>query len=423
MPALKYPTAYRNSSARELSRPAHTPKENTVFRPQTSANDNPRPTAWDKIGGKPNMVGPHTPGLDLGRVLRKEVEYVRGQIRLGNNAAAMRAAYRAVRGLARGKDIRLDLALSLIEKIMGEPMDNPSTGVKPGELQIPANRYVWGVDMNGDANASASQKNYGDPYFKMNVGTIPTPAQAAGLTPPFNYEFGSQAGYGDVSLADAIQQALSYDGDAYVMAGYQQGFISRMRFMISFRKQQGLAPSVFQWPYLPQVPYNIPAPTLRSYPHPRSSARPGQKWKTNPAWREGAQSSSPMKVDNRKVKKDSKWHISIDSKSWYGRLANGISEVGDFVDAVFKAVGGNNNVPKGDRLKYIWENRDKFDPGEFVKALVENQIEDYVWGRWGRVVAKASREGGFSSGLQTGPWDSEFQYNLGDYDLQATFRE
>jgi len=54
-------------------------------------------------------------------------------------------------------------------------------------------------------------------------------------------------------------------------------------------------------------------------------------------------------------------------------------------------------------LHDIYENIDNIDWGKALDNLIENQIEDYVFGKIGQKSAEASRASGGTKGWQLGP--------------------
>lgn len=430
MPALKYPTSYRSRKARELSTPGERPRTDYKS-PAHAANDRPpAKSAWDRafdsVGGRPNMVGPHTPGLGLDKVIRKHGEYIATQLRNGNVKAAANAAYRGVRGLAKGKDIRLELALSLLDKVFEGAANYSPPLINNGQLDIvnpPNSGYVVNAAWRGRE------------YFEANnnVGTWLN-----------EWAFSPSATMPVADEINVIDGAIEGGRPGIIATDWPFG-ANGVRFTQNYNRASGSASLRYRYasiaiyrkiaahplPYLAPyvVPPGAPYPNSgglttmgRRDPMARASARPGRKpWhgKTSAAPGYTRKYKPPVKS------KDTKHHISMNNRSWYGRIANGVTEGLDIVDAAFSAVGGNGFVDKTpqEKLKRIWERRDQFDPGEFIRKLVENQIEDYVYGRLGRISAKASRQGGFTAGLQAGGWDTEFQYNTQDYNIEAAFKE
>lgn len=142
-------------------------------------------------------------------------------------------------------------------------------------------------------------------------------------------------------------------------------------------------------------------PDMRIDPKPRARPRPRPHERRPPKPHE----------------KESKW---TSGKGRFGRLAalllrlaarthGGATELVDLLAAIYKALPdeviarGPDNLPRDKIIPFmlgeIWRNRNDIDFGEALENIVENQIEDWLWGRYFAAVDKISRRGPYYVGF------------------------
>ena len=109
--------------------------------------------------------------------------------------------------------------------------------------------------------------------------------------------------------------------------------------------------------------------------------------------------------------KERKFALTV---SGVGRLILGhVTEGIDTIQAIYDALplklrqrlwrmNGNYMSPL-DKALAIYRYINDIDPQKAVENLVYEQIEDYVYGRLGRITAEANKRRGFPGGLELGP--------------------
>lgn len=96
---------------------------------------------------------------------------------------------------------------------------------------------------------------------------------------------------------------------------------------------------------------------------------------------------------------------------WHG--LGPITETVDIIDAVYEALDkqtkrdaykrlGRQPTPQ-ERLEIIYRNIHKLNMGDVVKNIVENQAEDFVFGKFGKALGQASANSGRPIGYGAGP--------------------
>lgn len=108
--------------------------------------------------------------------------------------------------------------------------------------------------------------------------------------------------------------------------------------------------------------------------------------------------------------KERKMIVTIAGTSFIGRLVNVTTESVDLINAVYEGLPSRlrrRGLTPQAKLRAVYDHLDEWDPWAFAQAFAMNQIEDMVFGRIGRIGARASRRlgewTGRPVGIQTGP--------------------
>lgn len=104
--------------------------------------------------------------------------------------------------------------------------------------------------------------------------------------------------------------------------------------------------------------------------------------------------------------KERKFILYPASNSAIGLLMNAVSETDDFVTSLYYAVpprfrsDHSKKAPAGlhEKMAIVYRHFDKINVGYAINNLIDNQIEDFVYGKMGRLQAKANRKLGLSTG-------------------------
>lgn len=449
MPALKYPVGYRSQRARELSRSA---SANGRINPPSANNDNVRPppkTGWDRafdlVGGRPALVSPTGAALDLMRDFPQQMDLIREEWASGRQASAIRRALKMARRVAKGRDIRLEIALNLLEEVLRQATMINMVDTGYVTLSSEWSMRTYGVYGSPALYPQIAGKNFrnvsfasgesgvnpnGDPVIDSDLIKTAAPRLPGGFhwstavnTPPWSGEYPHEASI--VGQAGQNPNSVFRDKVGLWACSNQNTSVARNAHCASWtRPDPGVStPLEFQPLYAPSVlPRVNPALSVR----PRTSARPkADNRRLHPFDARGNRAPGWTRPPDlpKKQKEEGKYSISPSSRRGLLKWAGQITEALDFLDVVFKSTGGkakDGKTPQ-DKLNYIWENRHKFDAGKFIYEYSKQQATDAFWGRIGQVSAKGSRAGGFSTGLQTGPWDTEFSYHSNGLRLDYNF--
>ncbi len=175
----------------------------------------------------------------------------------------------------------------------------------------------------------------------------------------------------------------------------------------------------------PETP-PVPQPNPEAEPKPRPWERPMWEieFNPNPNGRPRARPRPrprPVRHQLRPPRKGEKERKLLGGKAlgilWW--VANGITEMTDVVNAFYKALPAEYRRFKGrdgrwrdkditpqDRMQRLYTYWDKVDMNAAIDNLITNQIEDYVIGKFGKMLAKASQQSGRPVGYGFGPWDA-----------------
>ena len=176
-----------------------------------------------------------------------------------------------------------------------------------------------------------------------------------------------------------------------------------------------------------------PVPLSPSIIPPPRGMKVEQTFSVNPRAATQANPRLRRREDNRR-KKDRKGGSTIVGTAW--RLIGAATEAGDVVevafdslpDAIRKKYRGATLFEKGKAVARHWED---VDLNQFFLKLIENQLEDAIYGLWGRFGSKASAKLGEITGkpygIETGEGQrgyfrrgAETQY---DYDRYQRFND
>lgn len=132
------------------------------------------------------------------------------------------------------------------------------------------------------------------------------------------------------------------------------------------------------------------APRASDYPLPGPNVRPGQAVKRPPG----------------KKEKESKLLLGPHPASVIGRAISAVSEFGDFIDSLHKALPRKYRSKRRGRYwegQAVYRHLDKVDWAKAIKNLIENEAEDRFFGSIGRLNAKANRARNATGGTALGP--------------------
>lgn len=173
------------------------------------------------------------------------------------------------------------------------------------------------------------------------------------------------------------------------------------------------------------APAGIPSPFLPGLPSPpvvnppgRDPAIPpapgyvvGQTWEISPSAREGYNANTNARQQTRRRrdrarKNERKAKSKIVGRIW--KAIGSVTEAGDMIDIAFaslpksvRQVYGKNPTPY-DKALAVYRHWEVMDMNEFIHKLIANQIEDAIYGLWGRFGAKASEVLGNITGRPVG---------------------
>ena len=108
----------------------------------------------------------------------------------------------------------------------------------------------------------------------------------------------------------------------------------------------------------------------------------------------------------RRKDKEKKWSTAIKG-SWLAKLLNTVTETKDFIEALYmglpKHIRDNykKNPPPQLMMQAVYDNLDAFVLGDFIEALIVNQIEDFVVGNTISKAQKAALKHGINPGALT----------------------
>lgn len=297
---------------------------------------------------------------------------------------AARDAWRIARKAARGKDARIDIMLSILEAVLPEGLRD----------LLPASGVTWPAGWTVTAKCDDVEPEFGSSAMWTAGGCL------------YN-----QAGVGNNGMGPhVIAQSATW---------YRLGLGLFARNQANGRAhhyQSGWSPNLPK-PWTPDVPlptWNKPKPIadMRGrFPYPSNSARPGHTQSMRDMRPPGrgaptaGMENDPLPKPNLK---DRKFRVSIDSGSALGRALGTITEGYDLVDVAYNSLGkkcwGANDIAS--KAKCVAKNFHTMDWDKFARGFVENQIEDYLYGKLGRISAKAANKARRSTGWQMGPWDT-----------------
>lgn len=324
---------------------------------------------------------------------KDEYREVKQHLETGKYGRAFRSAYRAARGKISGKDWRLDAALSIIEAIL-----NASGLLSKPDFKWPDLGYT---NINGPCpdhfpEIGSSLLNWGNACIRNQAGV--------GTSTSFEMRRVALSATRGYRLGLSLWQRASTEGRGHHVESRETGWIS------------GADPGAGNRPSVIVRPGGMSRPQVD--PMPQGSARAGRDGGGFLRFKEKQQEKLPSPSKEEK----GKYAISLNGRAWYGRLTNGVTEGLDLLDITYDALDKKcgAKTPQ-DKLACILKNYKSLNGERFIAGLVENQIEDYAWGRLGQISGKAARKAGRSTGYQTGPWDTEFSYHQRGMGLDVSF--
>lgn len=198
-----------------------------------------------------------------------------------------------------------------------------------------------------------------------------------------------------------------------------------------------------EWPdqagYAP--PVGVPSPFLPGLPSPPVNNPPGQKptippapgyvlsqeWSFGPANATGRSTSTAPRQQLRRRRdrnrNDPKYRSKIIGRIW--RVIGSVTEAGDMIDIAFASLPksirqmyGKKPTPY-EKARAVYRHWEVMDMNEFVHKLIANQIEDAIFGLWGRFGAKASKILGDITGRPVGINQGSSAKRLIDYSVQT----
>lgn len=412
MPALKYPVAYRNRNAREHSTPR------VAVGAPANANQRPAPrTHWDRafdmVGGRPHMVGPHSVAQDLAGQFRNEMRYAKQLADAGRTAAAARVAYRIARkSLAR--DIRAEIAISLLEQVF-EAIRVGSEIASTTYVPTDANNGEWEWRSIGYGAAGSLGGLTEDEFGRLHVGAGLPPLGGVIMSPsvypanaPRPWPVPGAIGLQVFTPATVFTQNLMFSECTHVI-----GPNRRYKTLNGYRRTVVMPAQAVQ--LAPRHTYRLQLSPLR-WNLARGSVRPGRATSPNKdlhmALRPVAGASPTRPPVLPRVRDDKKYAVAFNQRAWYGALVNITTDALDIIDVAYSALGKKNGArTPQEKLEALYTNWSTFDPIKFLRGLVAMQVEDYFYGRIGKAAGEAARRVGRSQGFQNGPWDTEFSYH------------
>lgn len=182
----------------------------------------------------------------------------------------------------------------------------------------------------------------------------------------------------------------------------------------------GPIPQTVPYRMLPMIPpnpfddrsYGVPRtpPVARSTPPRQPAIPPAPGRKVEQSFGVNAKGRSSSRVRNRKRednrrRDDKKSKSRIVGRAW--GVINAATEAGDVVDVAFAALPPDirkkyANATLWERAKAVARHWEDIDVNEFFVKLIENQLEDTIYGLWGKFGAKASAKLGEITGRPAG---------------------
>lgn len=445
-----YPTGYRNKTARELSMPVKdrpTPGARVEYLPPRPRKDTDLLTLdrWDR---ERNAIGPHKPRQgqtiqlpmtpemidqiggshqkrdELRRLTRNgqrplEIDLSQDEYREIKDAAsdgrwksALRTAYRALRGVLRNRDLRLELAFTILDALLGSAA-NMRDAMQPGQWHDPAG-WLWSYCPQAVDGGAGYYPSF--PWVPAGwcilENRYPTNLNS-GETPPVQRCIGNQSGLN-------VTHALDPDGEfpAYTMRERaEQLYVAKVFYNPVLNHYRGWFERSYRWrwyepgnpkihPWYERASRTTTQPLPRAFPKPKSSARPGGTGNWRPRG-----TITQEKPDIRVKQKDHK--VLVRGKvGALMRGVNGLSEALDLVDVVYGALGRKcgARTPQG-KIACIMANYETIDPAKLIAGYLANEAEDRFYGSIGRLSKRASQISERPVGFQAGGWDTEFSYN------------
>lgn len=136
------------------------------------------------------------------------------------------------------------------------------------------------------------------------------------------------------------------------------------------------------------------------------SPRPGPRPAEQPVVWTPPSGDAPREPPGPRVK-ERKQVIAIGGTP--ARIVNAVGEIPDFVEAFHDALPPRYQAHRAGTIhqaRALYDHWDKVDMEQAILNLILNQIEDYAYGRLGRINAAAARAAGRNTGFQLGPWDT-----------------
>lgn len=419
--AKQYPNGgYRNSTARGLSMPAQSSQPHSPWVPPKGgvgkpANDNkPRPV------GSPANDNPDRPVPGNGGSRRVSV---------GNGSFVLdpkewqhlndaRRALKAIRlakrlgGAVAGKTIQSRIAWTILDIVTETLLENLWPQMQGTYSPAGWEHITYGVV--GGTSFQGGIPNYG------GVASTPYERITQGLYDPgiFNYKF-STLGYDPVPANTTLYQANigsqvvpGTGTPGTTVAGLYQrenSLAVRFRHASTWHNPGGrwnfeLQPNTFlsvRSRKLYRTEYREGSnrePISRMRPYPRPNGRP-------------AVASQPKEPPLPKKGNDKKHHVRIGGIWAMTRgILNGVTEGLDLLESIWKALPKSvrNKYPKTPQGKAqaILNHSGQISWPDAIQNIIENQIEDKIFGSIGKKLGEAGRKRGNVFGYGTGPWDN-----------------
>ena len=189
------------------------------------------------------------------------------------------------------------------------------------------------------------------------------------------------------------------------------------------------------------APVGVPSPFLPGLPSPPVNNPPGQKptippapgyvlsqeWSFGPMNATGRNTSTSPRQQLRRRRdrnrNDPKYKSKIIGRIW--RAIGSVTEAGDMIDIAFASLPKSIRQMYGkkpspyDKARAVYRHWEVMDMNEFVHKLIANQIEDAIFGLWGRFGAKASKILGDITGRPVGINQGSTAKRLIDYSVQT----
>lgn len=277
-------------------------------------------------------------------------------------------------------------------------------------------------------------KGYWQPF-----GTCGSAAAVGGLT-AVSASAGSYSGFGRPNGANTFwtrEEGWLRDGWYAGAPVLEEVPGVNAPFIVDPIEQPDDLPEVWPVPALDPLALPVYSPTPER--HPRWRRRPAMRpdWGVNNPWRSPTESTTrgepsnrpnappqfprPPRAGEREVKRAI---VAVTGQSLPGKAMNIGTETEDFVSAIWKAIdksgrskasrqqyvaggiGRREKLPTmQNMLRDIWNNArsGKLNWSKALDNLIENQFEDYAFGRIGQVAAKANRARNVPGGVQMGP--------------------